>query len=101
MDSPASPDLPPLEKSSSFEDRGHRLRDPRGPRRRLLRAREVKQVSPLPPRSQRLERTLEQRIPAELLLQLLRYGKLSGLRLDLQTGLCGRYGLAHVGLDGR
>jgi hypothetical protein len=36
----------------------------------------------------------------ELLLQLLGHGKLSGLCLDLQSGLLGRHGLAHIGLDG-
>src|SRR4029077_14565550 len=80
-------DLAPLQEPSSFEDRRHRLLDPRGPRPRLLRAGEVEQVSPLPTRRQRLERALEPRIFAELLLQLLRHGKLWGLRLDLHSGL--------------
>jgi hypothetical protein len=60
-------DLSPLQEPSSFEDRRHRLLDPRGPRLRLLRAGEVKKVSPLPTRRQRLERALEPRIFAELL----------------------------------
>src|SRR5262249_28839053 len=81
-------------------NRRHRLLDPRGPRCRLLRAAEVKQVSPLPTWRQRLERALEPRIDAELLLQLLGHGKLWGLRLDLHSGLLGRHGLAYVGLDG-
>src|SRR6266446_7733116 len=93
-------DLSPLQEPSSFEDRRHRLLDPRGPRPRLLRAGEVKQVSPLPTRRQRLERALEPRIVAELLLQLLGHRKLWGLRLDLHSSLPDRHGLAHVGLDG-
>jgi len=93
-------DLSPLQEPSSFEDRRHCLLDPRGPRPRLLRTGEVKQVSPLSTRRQRLEGALEPRIVAELLLQLLGHGKLWGLRLDLNSGLLGRHGLAHVGLDG-
>src|SRR5439155_7092086 len=93
-------DLSPLQEPSSFEDRRHRLLDPRDPRPRLLRAGEVKQVPPLPTRRQRLERALEPRIVAEFLLQLLGHGKLSTLRLNLHSGLLGRHGLAHVGLDG-
>src|SRR5690349_874697 len=95
-----SHDLSPLQEPSSFEDRRYRLLDPRGPRLRLLRAGKVKQVSPLPTRRQRLERALEPRIVAELLLQLLGHGNFWGLRLDLHSGLLGRHGLAHVGLDG-
>src|SRR5262245_19034452 len=93
-------DLSPLQEPSPFEDRRHRLLDPRGPRPRLLRAGEVKQVSSLRTRRQRLERALESRIVAELLLQFLGYGKLWGLRLNLHSGLLGRHGLAHVRLDG-
>ena len=76
-------DLSPFQEPSSFEDRRHCLLDPRGPRSRLLRAGEVKQVSPLPTRRQRLEGALEPPIVAELLLQLLGHGKLWGLRLTL------------------
>jgi len=38
-------DLSPLQKPSSFEDRRHRLFDPRDPRRGLLRAGEMEQVA--------------------------------------------------------
>jgi hypothetical protein len=61
-------DLSALQEPSSFEDRRHRLLDPRGPRLRLLRAGEVKQISPLPAWRQRFERALEPRIVSELLL---------------------------------
>src|SRR5262249_20772232 len=68
--------LPPLQEPPSFEDRRHRLLDPRAPRRGLLRAGEVIEVSPLPARRQRLECALDPRISTELLLQLLGHGKL-------------------------
>src|SRR6185437_14193186 len=86
-------DLSPLQEPSSFEDRRRRLLNPRGPRSGLFRAGEVKQVSPLPARRQRLERALELRILAEFLLQLRRQDKLPGLGLDLHSGLLGRHGL--------
>src|SRR5262249_34161626 len=84
--------LSPLQEPASFEDRRHRLLDPRGPRPRLLRASEVKQISPLPTRRQRLECALEPWIVAEFLFQFLGHRNSGGLRLDLHSGLLGRHG---------
>src|SRR4029078_6237781 len=93
--------LTPLQESSAFEDRRHRLFDPRHPGRRLLGCGEVVEVTPLPPRRQRLEGSLETRVPAEPLRQLLGNRKIRGLLLlDLQPGLLDCDGLAYVGPDG-
>src|SRR3954447_3218974 len=47
-------DLAPLEEPSAFEYRRHRLLDARHPGRRLLGGGKVVEVTPLPPRRQRL-----------------------------------------------
>jgi hypothetical protein len=63
--------LASLQEPSAFEYRGHRLFDSRRPRRRLLGRGKVVQITPLPPRRQRLEGALETRVPSEPLPQLL------------------------------
>src|SRR5436305_1817250 len=68
--SPPVDALAPLKEPSAFEYRGHRLLDSRRPRGRLLCRREVVQITPLPPRRQRLERALEARVLSKLLAQL-------------------------------
>src|SRR5438876_6622726 len=96
------PHLASLQEPSAVEYRRHRLFDSRRPRRRLLGRGKVVQVTPLPPRRQRLEGALETRIPSEALTQLPRNRKIRGsLRLHPQARLLDGDGLAHVGLDGR
>src|SRR6266436_1898217 len=63
--------LASLQEPSALEYRGHRLFDSRRPRRRLLGRGKVVQVTPLPPRRQRLEGALETRVASELLAQFL------------------------------
>src|SRR5436853_4231826 len=63
--------LASLQEPSAFEYRGHRLFDSRRPRHRLLGRGKVVEVTPLPPRRQRLECALETRVPLEPLAQLL------------------------------
>src|ERR1041384_6795893 len=92
----------PLQEPSAFEDRRHRPFDPCHPRRRLLGPGKVVEVTPLPPRRERLEGALETRVPAEPLRQLLGNRKIRGLpALHPEPGLLDRDGFAHVGLDGR
>src|SRR3982750_4825387 len=69
-------DLASLQETSAFEYRGHRLVDSRLPRRRLLGACKVVQVTPLPPGCQRLEGALETRVTSEPLGQLRRNRKI-------------------------
>src|SRR5215831_6443362 len=63
--------LASLQEPSAFEYRRRRLFDSRHPCRRLLGCAKVVQVTPLPPRRQRLEGALETRVPSEPLSQLL------------------------------
>src|SRR6266700_3790292 len=58
-----------LQEPSAFEYRRHRLFDSRHSCRRLLGCSKVVQVTPLPPRRQRLEGALKTRVPSELLSQ--------------------------------
>src|SRR5437868_523583 len=62
--------LASLQEPSAFEYRGHRLFDSRRPRHRLLGRGKVVEVTPLPPRRQRLECALETRVPSEVFAQL-------------------------------
>src|SRR5437879_5285948 len=63
--------LASLQKPSALEYRRHGLFDSRHPRRRLLGGGKVVEVTPLPPRRQRLEGALERWVPSEPLRQLL------------------------------
>src|SRR5438876_7002095 len=91
------PHLASLQEPSAFEYRGPRLFDSRRPRRRLLGRGKVVQVTPLPPRRQRLEGALETRVPSEPLPQLLGNRKIRGPPLlHPQPSLLGCDGLAHV-----
>src|SRR5213078_2336345 len=57
--------LASLQEPSAFEYRRHRLFDSRHPCRRLLGGGKVVQVTPLPPRRQRLKGALETRVASE------------------------------------
>ena len=63
--------LAPLREAFAFEYRGHRLFDPCHPRRRLPGSGKMVEVTPLPPRRQRLEGALETRVSSESLRQFL------------------------------
>src|SRR5882762_4004438 len=63
--------LASLQEPSAFEYRRHRFFDSRYPCRRLLGGGKVVQVTPLPPRRQRLKGVLETRVASEPLSQLL------------------------------
>src|SRR5438132_8882358 len=71
--------LASLQEPSAFENRRDRLFDSRHPCRRLLGCGKVVQVTPLPPRRQRLEGALETRVSSEPLSQLLGNRKIRGL----------------------
>src|SRR5262252_645547 len=69
---------------------------------RLLGRGKVVEVTPLPPRRQRLEGALETRVFSEPLRQLLGHREIRGLPLfHPQPSLLDCDGLTHVGLDGR
>src|ERR1700733_2488230 len=70
--------LAPLQESSTLEYRRHRFFDSRHSRRRLLGRGKVVEVTPLPPRRQRLEGALETRVPSQPLPQLLGNRKIRG-----------------------
>ncbi len=88
--------------SFAGEDPGNALRDARGSRLRLLRAREVEHVGPPPARRQRVEGLRELAILLQHARQLLRQCELAlRLEVDGEPGLLHRDRLLRVGLHHR